>query len=134
MLLARLARLAFLTNFLSRTVLVGFLTGVGIQVAAGQLPDMLGVTVTAKQTLPKFYETARELPHLHLADVALSIGVMAIVLAGRLISQKIPATLIALIIAIAVSRGADLEAHGVAVLGHVPGGLPHLRGARPRAA
>ena len=37
LLAARLARLAFLANFLSRTVLVGFLTGVGIQVAAGQL-------------------------------------------------------------------------------------------------
>jgi MFS superfamily sulfate permease-like transporter len=35
---ARLARLGFLANFLSRTVLVGFLTGVGIQVAAGELP------------------------------------------------------------------------------------------------
>ena len=40
LLLARLARLGFLTDFLSRTVLVGFLTGVGIQVAAGQLGDM----------------------------------------------------------------------------------------------
>jgi MFS superfamily sulfate permease-like transporter len=47
LLLARLARLGFLANFLSRTVLIGFLTGVGIQVAAGQLPDMLGVTVAA---------------------------------------------------------------------------------------
>src|SRR6476660_150064 len=44
LLLTRLARLGFLANFLSRTMLVGFLTGVGIQVAAGQLPDMLGVT------------------------------------------------------------------------------------------
>ena len=42
LLAARLARLGFLANFLSRTVLVGFLAGVGIQVAAGQLPDMLG--------------------------------------------------------------------------------------------
>jgi SulP family sulfate permease len=42
LLLARLARLGFLANFLSRTVLIGFLTGVGIQIAAGQLPDMLG--------------------------------------------------------------------------------------------
>ena len=48
LLLARLARLGFLANFLSRTVLVGFLTGVGIQVAAGQLPDMLGVSATGK--------------------------------------------------------------------------------------
>lgn len=43
LLLARLARLGFLANFLSRTVLIGFLTGVGISVAAGQLSEMLGV-------------------------------------------------------------------------------------------
>ena len=48
LLAARLARLAFLANFLSRTVLVGFLTGVGIQVAAGQLPDMLGVSAAGQ--------------------------------------------------------------------------------------
>jgi MFS superfamily sulfate permease-like transporter len=41
--LARLARLGFLADFISRTVLVGFLTGVGIQVALGQFAGMLGV-------------------------------------------------------------------------------------------
>jgi SulP family sulfate permease len=126
LLLARVARLAFLTNFLSRTVLVGFLTGVGIEVAAGQLPEMLGVTVTARQTLPKFLETARALPRLHWADVAIALGVIAIVLVGRLISKKTPGALIAIVIAIVVSRAADLAAHGVAVLGQVPRGLPHL--------
>src|SRR4249919_3578456 len=40
---ARVARLGFLANFLSRTVLVGFLTGVGIQVAMGQVGGMLGI-------------------------------------------------------------------------------------------
>src|SRR5580700_6944025 len=59
LLTARLARLAFLANFLSRTVLVGFLTGVGIQVAAGQLPDMLGVRATGQSTLPKLLHTVR---------------------------------------------------------------------------
>ena len=126
LLLARVARLAFLTNFLSRTVLVGFLTGVGIQVAAGQLPEMLGLTVTDRQTLPKFLQTAQALPRLHWADVGISLGVISIVLAGRLISRKAPGALIALIIAIAVSRAADLSAHGVAVLGEVPRGLPRL--------
>ena len=87
---------------------------------------MLGLTVTDRQTLPKFLQTARALPHLHWADVALSIGVIVIVLAGRLISQKAPGALIAIIIAIVVSRAADLAAHGVAVLGQVPRGLPHL--------
>jgi MFS superfamily sulfate permease-like transporter len=41
--LARLARLGFLADFISRTVLVGFLTGVGVQVALGQFAGMLGV-------------------------------------------------------------------------------------------
>ena len=57
LLAARLARLAFLANFLSRTVLVGFLTGVGIQVAAGQLPDMLGVSAAGQSTVPKLLHT-----------------------------------------------------------------------------
>ncbi len=43
LLLARLIRLGFMADFLSRTVLIGFLTGVGVQVALGQIPGMLGV-------------------------------------------------------------------------------------------
>ena len=71
-------------NFLSRTVLVGFLTGVGIQVAAGQLPAMLGVAVAGGQTLPVLLDTARALPHAHLADVAVSAEeAIVIVLAAR---------------------------------------------------
>jgi sulfate permease, SulP family len=126
LLVARLARLGFLANFLSRTVLVGFLTGVGIQVAAGQLPDMLGVTAASKQTLPKLLEVARALPHAHGLDLAISIGVIAIVLTARRITSWMPGPLIAVIIAIVVSRAADLASHGVALVGPVPRGLPTL--------
>src|SRR6266436_7791342 len=83
LLAARLARLGFLANFLSRTVLVGFLTGVGIQVAAGQLPDMLGVTVAAKATPARLLDIARALPQAHAADLAVSAGVIVIVLVAR---------------------------------------------------
>ena len=126
LLVARLARLGFLANFLSRTVLVGFLTGVGIQVAAGQLPDMLGVTATGKQTLPRLLNTVRALPHAHPADVAISIGVIVIVVAARRITRRIPGPLIAVIIAIIVSWAVGLASHGVAVVGNVPRGLPSL--------
>src|SRR5580704_12177285 len=126
LLAARLARLGFLADFLSRTVLVGFLTGVGIQVAAGQLPDMLGITAAGKQTLPRLLNTMRALPHVHPADVAVSIGVIVIVVAARLITRRIPGPLIAVIIAIIVSWAVGLARHGVAVVGHVPRGLPSL--------
>ena len=126
LLLARLARLGFLANFLSRTVLIGFLTGVGIQVAAGQLPDMLGVTATGKSTPARLLDIVRALPQVHGADVAVSAGVIVIVLAARWADRRIPGPLIAVIVAIIVSRAADLAGHGVAVLGPVPRGLPHL--------
>ena len=126
LLAARLARLSFLANFLSRTVLVGFLTGVGIQVAAGQLPDMLGVTAPGGQTLPKLADTVRALPHVHWADVAVSIAVIVVVVVTRQINRRIPGALIAVIIAIIVSWAAELADHGVAVVGPVPRGLPSL--------
>src|ERR1700730_10305082 len=87
LLAARLARLSFLANFLSRTVLVGVLTGVGIQVAVGQLPDMLGATAAGGQTLAKFVSTVRVLPHVHWADVAVSIAVIAVVVVARCIKR-----------------------------------------------
>ncbi len=126
LLAARLARLGFLANFLSRTVLVGFLAGVGIQVAAGQLPDMLGITAAGPQTLPRLLMVVRALPHAHPADVAVSIGVIVIVVAARRFTRRIPGPLIAVIIAITVSWAVDLARHGVAVVGNVPRGLPSL--------
>jgi sulfate permease, SulP family len=111
---------------LSRTVLVGFLTGVGIQVAAGQLPGMLGVTAAGGQTLPKLVHTIRALPHVHWADVAVSVGVIVVVLVARLVNRRIPGLLIAVIISIFVSWAWGLADRGVAVVGSVPRGLPSL--------
>ena len=126
LLLARLARVGFLANFLSRTVLVGFLTGVCIQVAARQLPDMLGITVADKATPARLLDIVRALQQAHAADLAVSAGVIVIVLAARAITRKIPGLLIAVIAAIIVSQEADLAGRGVAVLGPIPRGLPHL--------
>ena len=126
LLVVRLARLSFLANFLSRTVLIGFLTGVGIQVAAGQLPDMLGVTAAGQATVTKLGNTIRVLPHVHWADVAVSIAVIVVAVVARRINRRIPGLLIAVIIAIIVSWAADLAGHGVAVVGPVPRGLPAL--------
>ncbi len=60
--LARLLRLGFIANFLSRSVLIGFLTGVGIQVAMGQLGGMFGITGQTGSTLEKFWQTLQAIP------------------------------------------------------------------------
>jgi SulP family sulfate permease len=126
LLLAGLARLGFLANFLSRTVLLGFLTGVGFQVAAGQLPDMLGIKATGPGTLRKLVDTLGQLPHAHWPTVAVAFAVIVVTVAARRLTRRIPGALIAVVGAILASRAADLARHGVVVLGAVPKGLPHL--------
>src|SRR5258707_1922489 len=124
LLLARLARLGSLANFLSRTVLVGFLVGVGIRVAIAQIPDMLGITVTSTRTLSRIARTVAALPHSNPAALAVSVTVILVVLAARLITRRIPGPLIAVIGAIIVSGAAGLARHGRAVIGRLPRGLP----------
>lgn len=124
LLLARLARLGFLASFLSRTVLLGFLTGVGIQIAIGQLPDMLGVSVSSPHTLVVLGKTVAALPQAQGLTVAVSLGVIAVMMAVRRITRRIPGALIAVVGAIIASWVAHLAAHGVSVLGYVPRGLP----------
>ena len=87
---------------------------------------MLGVTVAGTSTLTRLLDIARAFPHVHGADVAMSAGVIVVVLAARGVARRIPDLLIAVIVAISVSRAADLAGRGVAVLGPLPRGLPHL--------
>jgi len=124
LLLARIIRLGFLADFLSRSVLIGFLTGVGIQVAMGQLPGILGVPGGTGGTLSKFWGTLEQIPDTSLTTLAVSLSILAVILVLKAINPKIPGALIAVIGAIWASYALDLSAHGVAVLGKVPGGLP----------
>jgi sulfate permease, SulP family len=124
LLLARIIRLGFLADFLSKTVLVGFLTGVGIQVAVGQLAGMLGVTGGGDGTAQQLVNTIKDLPDTSVATLAVSLGVLGVILGSERISKKIPGALIAVVGAIWASYAFDWAAHGIATLGKVPSGLP----------
>ncbi len=126
LLIARATRLGFLADFLSRTVLVGFLTGVGIQVALGQLPDMLGVGKKGHDTVGTFVHTVGEIGHVRVTTVLVSAGVIIVVVGVRRLSPRIPGALIAVVAAIIVSWAADFMGKGIDVVGSVPRGLPHL--------
>jgi len=132
LLLARLARLGFLSNFISRTVLVGFLTGVGIQVALGQFAGMLGVASPKVSldrlsgTVIKFWDTLTELGQTSGATLAVSLAVLVTLIVFERWIKMIPGGLVAVVGAIAFSWIFDFKAHGVSVLGPVPSGLPHV--------
>ncbi len=126
LILARIARLGFLSDFLSRTVLVGFLSGVGIQVAVGELSGMLDLSVEAHGTIHKLVNTFREIEHTNVTSLIIAVSVIVVIIGSRKISKKIPGALIAVIGAIIVSWALNLESYGVHVLGPVPSGLPHF--------
>jgi sulfate permease, SulP family len=127
LLLARVFKLGFLADFLSRTVLIGFLAGVGIQVGIAMLGGMLGVNVISHRTLGQLWEVVRGAPALSPQTTALSIFVVASILLGRRFAPRFPVSLVVVVGTIAASAWFHLSKHGFAVIGPVPGGLPSLK-------
>jgi len=124
--LAWIFKLGFLADFLSRTVLVGFLTGVGVQVAMAMLGDMLGVAVRSHGTLAQAWEILQDLPKSNLPTLALSALVTGGILLGRQFLPHVPLPLVAVAGTIAASAAFGFAAQGIAVIGPVPGGLPAI--------
>jgi MFS superfamily sulfate permease-like transporter len=126
LLLARLLRLGFIANFLSRSVLVGFLSGVGIQVACGQFPGLFGLTKAGKGPVQQVANTFRHIGSASLSTLAVALVVLVVISLGGRLAPRLPWALGAVVGAITVSAAFGLAAHGVATLGATPRGLPHL--------
>jgi len=124
--IARLVRLGFLADFLSRSVLIGFLTGVGIQVALGQIGSMIGIPSMGRKPLDNLLHDVTHLGEINHATVVLSVGVLVIIIGARRINRRIPGALMAVLGSIALGWAVDLTSRGVHLLGPVPSGLPSL--------
>ena len=125
LLVARLLGLGFMADFLSRTVLIGFLTGVGLQVALGEVAGMLGLKGGGHGTLQKLWHAMQQIDALNVYALATTLSVLGVIVGSKRVSKKIPGALIAVVGAIIVSWALDLKAH-MHVLGTVPSGLPHI--------
>lgn len=129
LLAARMINLGFLSDFLSRTVLVGFLTGVGLKIAVAQIPEILGLpgrTVRLRYPIMGLIRDFEEISQTNLYTLALSLALFAIIFCSRRISRRIPGGLFAMIVAIAVSYFLNLSAQDVSIIGVIPSGLPKL--------
>jgi high affinity sulfate transporter 1 len=123
---ARILRAGFLADFLSRTVLVGFLTGVGLQVAIGELHGMLGLAKTGPGFFSQLFAVAQQASEIHLSSILISLTVLIIVVGSEWLSPRFPGALLAVVGTIAASAWYDWSNRGIEVIGAVPGGLPHL--------
>lgn len=127
LLLAWVFKLGFLADFLSRTVLVGFLTGVGFQVGIAMLGDMLGLPTASHHTLIQLQEIFVSVSQLNPSTLVLSVIVVSSILLGRRFIPRAPVSLLLVVGAIVASGRFHFAERGVAVLGSIPGGLPPIR-------
>ena len=143
-------RLAFLANFLSRAVMAGFITGLGVEVftnqvrkilaaphvsdaasgllaAAEQLKETLATSVNTEGYFVEVLALIHSIPRANLYSVAIGVSAFLIVRLMKRYAPKVPGALVALVLLTTLVAVLDLPAKGVAVLGNaIPSGLPAL--------
>ena len=125
-LLARIARLGFITDFFSKPILVGYIFGVTLIVIVSQLGKMFGIKLESDQFFQQIVELISRLSETHLLTFAIGVVCMAALLIIRRINRNLPGPLLVVVGTIILSAVLDLESKGIAIVGEVPAGLPRL--------
>ena len=124
--IARIVRLGFLGDFLSASVLIGFLTGVGVQVFTGQIPEMLGIAKGSGNWFEQQWHTLTNLGSTSLPTLAFAVGTLVVILGFKRFLPKVPGAIVAVTLSIILSASLQMSTKGVAVVGPVQGGFPPI--------
>jgi sulfate permease, SulP family len=124
LILLSIFKMGWVSNFLAESVLTGFIFGIGIDVAVGQLKHISGTKVAGDNCWVKLVHLAQSLPQAHTTTLIVGITALVILFALKIFVPKIPGALVALILGIGASTMLDLHGMGVAVVGKVPQGFP----------
>jgi SulP family sulfate permease len=127
LLVARFLQLGFLADFLSRSAIIGFMTGVGVQVACSQLAGLFGLHNESRDPLQQVWSVIQRAPEQgHWPTFLVALSVMLIILGLRRFAPRIPGALLAVVALIAASAWLELPSRGVEVIGAIQDGLPQL--------
>ncbi len=123
-LLVAVLKLGWLASFLSRAVVTGFLAGAAIDVVIGELPKMTGTSSDGVNAWQEFASWVRGLGEVSTTTLAVGLVALAVILGLRFAVPRIPGALVLVVGGLIASIVLDLGAHGVALVGTVPRGLP----------
>jgi SulP family sulfate permease len=113
-----LARFGWLLNVVSAPVLMGFTQAAAVLILASQLSDLLG--------LPRNWQAAHLLQQINPGAALFGIGALALLVLSRRLSPKLPAVVLVVLAAAAISWAIGFEAAGGSVVGSLPAGMPQL--------
>lgn len=123
---AWLLRLSTITSFISETILLGFKAGAGLTIASTQLASFFGVAGGGHGFAGRVLAIATQLPQAHVATTAVSVAAVVLLLAGERWLPGRPVALAVVVLAILAVVVGPLRDAGLAVVGTVPSGLPHV--------
>jgi SulP family sulfate permease len=124
LLLGARARIGAIADFLSKPVLVGYMTGAALILVASQLDKLFGIRLEHNDFFPRLAELAGKLHQAHGTTLLFGLSVLAVIIVLRRLAPKIPPALVVVAAAIGASLSLRLEGRGVAVVGAFPSGLP----------
>jgi high affinity sulfate transporter 1 len=123
-LLLALFRLGWIAQFLSKAVITGFLAGAAVDVVIGELPKLTGTSSDGDNAWRELGSWLRTLDDVHWTTLLVGVTALAVILALRFLAPAIPGALVLVTGGLLASWAFDLGAHGVALVGDVPRGLP----------
>jgi SulP family sulfate permease len=120
------ARLGFLADLLSKPILVGYMAGVALIMITGQIGKISGMTLQSESLPGQLLELLHHPGAIHPPTLLLAIGVLVFLLLVQRRHPQAPGPLLAVLLAVALVAAGKLDRHGVAVIGAIPAGLPHI--------
>jgi SulP family sulfate permease len=117
-------RLGWISRFLSKAVITGFLAGAAVDVVFGELPKLTGTDAEGENAWRELGSWIVSLADVHWPTVVVGVLALGLILAVRFLAPAVPGALLLVVAGILAARLFDLEEYGVALVGHVPNGLP----------
>ena len=125
--LLALLRMGWIAQFLSRAVVTGFLFGAAIDVVIGELPKLTGTDTTGSNPVQELWSWLGTLDQTHQLTVWIGATALIVVFGLRRIAPRVPGALVLVVGGLLASWLLDLDAHGVALVGAIPRGLPSFQ-------
>lgn len=125
--LAWALRLSGLMSFISETILLGFKAGAALTIGLTQLPKLFGVPGGGEHFFERVWILATQLPETNLVVLGFGLVALLLLICGERFLPGRPVALVVVILSIVVMSFSTLSAHGLAIVGDLPQGLPQLR-------
>ena len=117
-------KMGWISRFLSKAVITGFLFGAAIEVVVGELPKLAGVDASGKNAWRELADFVAAFDGRHTATMVVGAVSLAVILVARFAWPRLPGALLLVVGGLVASNLLDLAGHGVATVGDVPRGLP----------